>query len=246
MDPVGFDARGNLFVRGPSETPQWGPGVVADPARHGDSGSLPLTINKMRAMNTKSTFSSQRPGHEAVGYMIVLPASAIPGWPAEVPLPADPLWKHDYSASVRRLVREGVNAPLASLFLEVTRSLPPEADGQSRSATEAFLWRRLQTLDATKGRFRLNGALPVAFDGWSRMEVDLLCDELRVAVELDGPQHLADATAYRRDRRKDQLLQENGHLVLRFLAEDVARDLDGVLDAILRALTRRREATRPT
>jgi hypothetical protein len=65
MDPVGFDARGNLFVRGPSETPQWGPGVVADPARHGDSGSLPLTIGKVRAMNTKSTFSSQRPGRDA-------------------------------------------------------------------------------------------------------------------------------------------------------------------------------------
>jgi hypothetical protein len=65
MDPVGFDAKGNLFVRGPSDTPQWGPGVVADPARHGDSGSLPLTINKMRAMNSKSAFSSQRPGHEA-------------------------------------------------------------------------------------------------------------------------------------------------------------------------------------
>jgi xylan 1,4-beta-xylosidase len=65
MDPVGFDARGNLFVGGPSETPQWGPGVVADPARHGDSGSLPLTIGKMRAMNAKSTFSSQRPGRDA-------------------------------------------------------------------------------------------------------------------------------------------------------------------------------------
>jgi xylan 1,4-beta-xylosidase len=65
MDPVGFDERGNLFVRGPSETPQWGPGAVADPARRGDSGSLPLTVNKMRAMNTRSTFSSQRPGHEA-------------------------------------------------------------------------------------------------------------------------------------------------------------------------------------
>jgi very-short-patch-repair endonuclease len=92
----------------------------------------------------------------------------------------------------------------------------------------------------------LNGALPIAFDGWSRMEVDLLCDELRVAVELDGPQHLADAAACRRDRRKDRLLQENDYLVLRFLAEDVAEDLDGVLDAILRALTRRREATRST
>jgi very-short-patch-repair endonuclease len=41
-------------------------------------------------------------------------------------------------------------------------------------------------------------------------------------MELDGAQHLADPVAYRRDRRKDPLLQENGYLVLRFLAEDVA------------------------
>ena len=36
-------------------------------------------------------------GYEAVGYTIVLPASAIPGWPADVTLPADPLWKRDYA-----------------------------------------------------------------------------------------------------------------------------------------------------
>jgi very-short-patch-repair endonuclease len=35
------------------------------------------------------------------------------------------------------------------------------------------------------------------------------------------------------------LLQEHGHFVLRFLAEDVGKRLDCVLDAILRALTRR-------
>jgi very-short-patch-repair endonuclease len=184
--------------------------------------------------------------YEAVGYRIVLPASAIPGWPADVPLPADPLWKRDYSASVRRLVRDGVDVPLATLFLDATRSLPSEAEGRSRSATEAFLWRRLQTLEVTKGRFRLNAALPIAFDGWSRMEVDLLRDEARLAVELDGPQHLGDPEAYRRDRRKDQMLQENGYLVLRFLAEDVAKDLDDVLDAVLRALARRGETRRQT
>ena len=46
-------------------------------------------------------------GYEAVGYTIALPASAVPGWPVEVPLPADPFWKRDYAASVRRLVRDG-------------------------------------------------------------------------------------------------------------------------------------------
>jgi xylan 1,4-beta-xylosidase len=64
MDPVGFDAKGNMFVRA-SETPQWAPGVVSDPARSGDSGSIPLTIDKLRNMNQRGGFSSQRPGHEA-------------------------------------------------------------------------------------------------------------------------------------------------------------------------------------
>jgi very-short-patch-repair endonuclease len=75
------------------------------------------------------------------------------------------------------------------------------------------------------------------------MEVDLWYAEARVAVELDGGQHLGDADAYRRDRRKDLLLQEHGCLVLRFLAEDVGRRLDDVLDAILRALAHRRGLT---
>lgn len=68
------------------------------------------------------------------------------------------------------------------------------------------------------------------------MEVDLLCEPPHIAIELDGGQHLGDAEAYRRDRRKDALLQENGYLVLRFLSEDVGKYLDQVLDAILRAL----------
>lgn len=52
--------------------------------------------------------------------------------------------------------------------------------------------------------------------------------------------YLSDPVAYRRDRRKDRLLQENGYFVLRFLAEDVGKELDVVLDAILQALSRRR------
>jgi very-short-patch-repair endonuclease len=111
---------------------------------------------------------------------------------------------------------------------------------RARSPSEAFLYRRLETLAATAGRFRLNAELPIPFDGWGRMEVDLLCAESKIAVELDGSQHLGDPDAYRRDRRKDALLQENGYLVLRFLAEDVGKYLDQVLDAILRALSHQR------
>ena len=56
---------------------------------------------------------------------------------------------------------------------------------------------------------------PIAFDGDSRLEVDVLCAGARIAIEIDGPHHLADPVAYRRDRRKDRLLQEQGYEVKR-------------------------------
>ena len=147
----------------------------------------------------------------------------------------------------------GVDTPLANLFVHAARSSlephfakcgqgsvgdpvcprpgspSPDAEGaaRARSASEAFLYRRLETLPETAGHFRLNVELPIPFDGWGRMEVDLFCAEAGVVIELDGAQHLADAEAYRRDRRKDALLQQNGYFVLRFLAEDAGKRLDG-------------------
>jgi len=181
-------------------------------------------------------------GYEAVGYTVLLPASAVPGWPAEVPLPADSQWKNDYAASVQRLVRDGLDLPLAKLFVDAARPLPSDAEGtdRARSASEAFLYRRLETLPQAAGLFHLNARLPIPFDGWGQMEVDLLWAEGRVAIELDGPQHLDNLEAYRRDRRKDALLQENGYFVLRFLAEDLGQRLDMVLDTVLRTLSQRK------
>jgi xylan 1,4-beta-xylosidase len=64
MDPIAFDKNGNMSVR-VTDTPQWAPGVVADPAKDGDSGSGPVSINKVRAMNAQSRFSSEQRGHYA-------------------------------------------------------------------------------------------------------------------------------------------------------------------------------------
>ena len=83
----------------------------------------------------------------------------------------------------------------------------------------------------------MNAELPIAFDGWGKMEVDLLDEETRLVIELDGGQHFANEDAYRRDRRKDALLQEHGYFVLRFLVQDIGVRLDHVLDTILRTLT---------
>jgi superfamily II DNA or RNA helicase/very-short-patch-repair endonuclease len=180
-------------------------------------------------------------GYETLGYTVLLPASALPGWPVEVPLPIEPEWKQNYAASVRRLIRDGVDVPLANLFVHTARSPSPDAEGaaRARSASEAFLYRRLETLEATVGRFRLNTELPIPFDNRGLMEVDFLCREAHIIIELDGAQHLANADAYRRDRRKDALLQQHGYLVLRFLAEDAGSQLDYLLDAVLAALAHR-------
>src|SRR5262249_30356487 len=130
------------------------------------------------------------------------------------------------------------DTPLAKLFVHVARPFTPDAEGTARvqSASEAFLYRRLETLPETAPRFRLNEELPIPFDGWGRMEVDLLCSDARLVIELDGPQHLSDPEAYRRDRHKVALLQQNGYFVLRFLAEDLGKRLNCVLDTVFGAL----------
>lgn len=102
-------------------------------------------------------FNRRCRAYEAVGYKIFLPASATPGWPSEVPLPVDPKWKADYAATVKRLIRDGIDCPLAKLFVQVTSLTILKKEGiyRARSATEAFLYRRLATLAETSNRFHL-------------------------------------------------------------------------------------------
>ena len=188
-------------------------------------------------------FDKRCSGYEAIGYSILLPASAVPGWPPEVPLPIEPEWKRDYAASVQRLIRDGVDSHLGNLFVHAARSFTADAQGveRARSASEAFLFKRLETLSETSGRYTLNVKLPIPFSGSGHMEVDFIDSELRLVIELDGPQHFCDLEAYRRDRLKDALLQENGYFILRFLAEDIGKLLDHVLDTILRTQEHRRK-----
>jgi xylan 1,4-beta-xylosidase len=63
MDRITFDKKGNMSVK-ITDTPQWGPNAVSDSEKV-NSGSIPVTINKFRAMNALSKVSSEQPGHEA-------------------------------------------------------------------------------------------------------------------------------------------------------------------------------------
>lgn len=113
MDPIGFDANGRMFIRGnaPSETPQWAPGHVTDPARDGDSGSIPLTFGKTRGMSV----SSERPGREA-GYALDnfngtwwSPAESDPQPTLTIDLLAIPPFDKPYTIDSSRIQFQAIN-----------------------------------------------------------------------------------------------------------------------------------------
>ena len=116
-----------------------------------------------------------------------------------------------------------------------------EDDDQARSHAERLLFECLQRLPETKGLFRLNARLPVRF-GNTWLEIDLYCESHALAVEIDGYYHFQNVEAYRRDRRKDVLLQKQGYLIVRFLADDIVSQLEVILSTIKEALAHQQQA----
>ena len=173
-------------------------------------------------------------GYQALGYQVVLPPGAAAGWPADVPLPVEPGWHEAHSDSVRRLCRDGVDAELANLFVWASRQDGTATPADAHAAALRFLAKRLDTLPQTAGHFRLHASLPIPFGPNPRLEVDLLDEDGRLAIDLDSESTLGDADAYRRARRKDLLLQCAGYRILRFLDGDISIRLSFVLDAIKR------------
>jgi Protein of unknown function (DUF559) len=138
------------------------------------------------------------------------------------------------------IVGDGADATLVESAAAAAQAtaVPPLSqleDDRARSAAERFLFEFLESLPETAGQFEQNAVLDFRF-GPRPAEIDLLCRERRVAVEIDGYFHFLDATGYRRDRAKDWELQRRGYLVLRFLAGDVIPELAVIRDRILEAL----------
>ncbi len=110
----------------------------------------------------------------------------------------------------------------------------------ARSAAEVAMFEALEATPATAGRFELNGYLSVHFGGGAA-EVDLLARRDRIAIEIDGYHHFTDLDAYRRDRKKDLLLQLQGLIVIRLHAQDVVRDPRAAVTTVCQALAHRME-----
>lgn len=192
-------------------------------------------------------FNKRCAGYKALGYEIVLPLSTERGLPSNVSILRERKLDETYSESVKRILRTGLTSEEVDLFAfaaEQLAGLDKDAPGlvsegddeRARSAVERFLFRHLEVFAKTKGLFELNGTLDIPFGANPFMEVDLLSRTKKLAVEIDGYRHFQDKEAYRRDRRKDELLQSAGYFVLRFLAEDVMSDLGTVVDCIKRHL----------
>ena len=65
-----------------------------------------------------------------------------------------------------------------------------------------------------------------------RYIVDFACTECRLVVELDGSQHIVNRRA---DAERELALSQAGYRVMRFWDNDVLRNTDAVLTAILAA-----------
>jgi len=173
-------------------------------------------------------FNRRCKAYTNIGYEIVMANDAFEGWPEGAELPVALRENETYAATIKRLAKEGVDNETADLFVTAATVEP----GQARSAAERFLFKFLDGLPKTKGLFTLNGKLEIPFGPNSTMEVDLLCTTRKIAIEVDGKLHFAAPENYRRDRRKDYLLQKHGYTVLRFLAEDVLERIDDVMNVI--------------
>jgi very-short-patch-repair endonuclease len=140
------------------------------------------------------------------------------------------------AAEIERAREARVTAQSVAVLRTAAETLvqAAESDGDlttARSKVEAAFYELLQERPSTVGRFEMNGRLDVNH-GPKPAEIDFLARDLGIAIELDGYHHFGHVDAYRRDRRKDVLLQKEGYLVLRFLADDVYAKLTEILGTI--------------
>jgi very-short-patch-repair endonuclease len=133
-------------------------------------------------------------------------------------------------------VRVGVPDP--AVVSDGAVASDPARLARARSLAELTLHEALAATASTAGRFELNQLVGFHFGG-RPAEVDLLSRRDRVAIEIDGHHHFTSLDGYRRDRRKDLLLQARGFAVIRFLADDVLADPRAAVRAVCELLAQR-------
>jgi len=98
---------------------------------------------------------------------------------------------------------------------------------QELTPAETTLWAHLRANKFRGVSFRRQHAI-------DRYVVDFCSPRHRLIIELDGSAHLGEAVP---DGERTAALERRGYRVLRFWNHQVANDIEGVLRAILDALT---------
>jgi len=106
-------------------------------------------------------------------------------------------------------------------MLDFARTLRRE-----QTDAEILLWYLIRGRRLSGLRFRRQYPLPPYV-------LDFYCDELSMAVELDGGQHNADSEVAR-DQRRDQFIRARGIEVVRYWNHDVLLKTEEVLEDLLR------------
>jgi len=96
---------------------------------------------------------------------------------------------------------------------------------QTQSNAEGLFWSKVRNRQL--GTWKFKRQVPIG-----PYVVDFYVDEARVIIELDGGQHGED-DHFERDQKRDAWLEANGYTVLRFWNNEVFKNLNGVLDAVL-------------
>jgi L-threonylcarbamoyladenylate synthase len=122
------------------------------------------------------------------------------------------------------------NLPLDPRLLTRAREMRRDS-----APAEQLVWTFLR--DRQLGGYKFRRQTPL-----QTFIADFFCHELNLIVELDGETHLDRA---RQDRIRTEILQRDGHHVIRFWNNDVFENLSGVLEVIYEGCQRLANSTRP-
>ena len=97
---------------------------------------------------------------------------------------------------------------------------------RSPTDVERLLWRRLRFWQVDGYKFRRQQPL-------GNYIVDFVCLQKKVVIEVDGGQH---AQEMNHDAERDAWLHAQGFIILRFWNNDVLKNIDGVMEMIVKSL----------
>ena len=99
---------------------------------------------------------------------------------------------------------------------------------QNLTNAECLLWSRLRRRQLSGFKFRRQHMI-------GSYICDFVCSEARIVIELDGSQHL-DQASY--DATRDRFLRSQGYRVLRFWNGNVMNQTESIMETIVAALHR--------